>query len=114
MGFDDDLAAHASSFVVEMREAAGILERADSDTLVLIDELGRSTGPLDGAGIAWAILEEIIFSRASCMFVTHMHELLGLADAYPQVVLPVAMQVDVIAGGPGDEPPAAAGSTRCH
>ncbi|KAA0168988.1 hypothetical protein FNF31_00149 [Cafeteria roenbergensis] len=108
MGFDDDLAAHASSFVVEMREAAGILERADSDTLVLIDELGRSTGPLDGAGIAWAILEEIIFSRASCMFVTHMHELLGLADAYPQVVLPVAMQVDVIAGGPGDEPAAAA------
>jgi len=96
MGFDDDLAANASSFVVEMREAASILERAGPDTLVLIDELGRSTGPMDGAGVAWAILERLIAAGACCLFVTHMHELLALADAYPGRVLPVSMQVDVV------------------
>jgi nucleoside-triphosphatase THEP1 len=93
MGFDDELATNASSFVVEMREAASILSRADSDSLVLIDELGRSTSALDGASIAWAVLEELLSLQSLTLFVTHMHELNCLAHTYPDQAKTLVMQV---------------------
>jgi DNA mismatch repair ATPase MutS len=94
MGFADDMEAQASSFLVEMREASMILQHATPHSLVLIDELGRSTHAVDGAAIAWAMIEELLKTGSSCLFVTHMHELAMLEDLYPSQVGNLSMKVE--------------------
>lgn len=86
IGTDDDLLGHASSFLVEMRETASLLRAGLHRSLIVIDELGRSTCASDGAAVAWAVLEALVPSSAVCLFVTHMHELTALARLYPASV----------------------------
>lgn len=81
IGAADDLARGDSTFMVEMREAAAIVKRASSKSLVLIDEIGRGTATADGLAIATAVAEWL-HDRIGCrtIFATHFHELTQLAD----------------------------------
>ena len=81
IGAQDDLAAGASTFLVEMAEAANILRHATAHSLVILDEVGRGTSTYDGLAIARAVLEEIHDRLGSrTLFATHYHELTALAD----------------------------------
>lgn len=82
IGAADDLAGGQSTFMVEMMETANILHHATRESLVLMDEVGRGTGTLDGLALARAILEYIATNTASlCLFATHYFELTGLPDS---------------------------------
>jgi DNA mismatch repair protein MutS len=88
IGAGDDLASGQSTFYIEMSEAANILRRATDRSLLLIDEIGRGTGTVDGLAIAQAISEYLLEreSRAPMvLFATHFHELVALADRWPLV-----------------------------
>ena len=85
IGTGDDLEANASTFTVEMKEMAYILEHATDDSLVIIDELGRGTSNTDGAALAWAITEQLVHKEAYVLFATHFHELTELSQIYDQV-----------------------------
>ncbi len=85
IGTEDDMEANASTFTVEMKEIAFILENASADSLVIIDELGRGTSNTDGAAIAWAIVEQLVKKEAYVMFATHFHELTGMETVYEQI-----------------------------
>jgi len=79
IGASDDLAGGRSTFMVEMTEAAYILNRATPESLVLIDEIGRGTSTFDGLALAWAIARELALkSRSLSLFATHYFELTGL------------------------------------
>jgi DNA mismatch repair protein MutS len=86
VGAQDDIAAGASTFMVEMMEAANILRHATDRSLVVLDEVGRGTSTFDGLSIARAVVEEV-HERigARTLFATHFHELAGLADQLPRV-----------------------------
>jgi len=87
IGAQDDLAAGASTFMVEMVETAVILRHATPRSLVVLDEIGRGTSTQDGLAIARAVVEYLhdhVGARA--LFATHYHELIGLADALPRLV----------------------------
>jgi DNA mismatch repair protein MutS len=88
IGAGDDLASGQSTFYIEMAEAANILRRATDRSLLLIDEIGRGTGTVDGLAIAQAICEYLLEreSRAPMtLFATHFHELVPLAERWPLV-----------------------------
>jgi DNA mismatch repair protein MutS len=83
IGAGDDLASGQSTFYLEMAEAANILRRSTHRSLLLIDEVGRGTGTLDGLSIAQAICEFILGLDAQApmvLFATHFHELCSLAE----------------------------------
>ena len=82
VGFDDDMHTNASTFSVEMRELAHILDHANENSLVIIDELGRGTAVDEGVSIAWAAVEALLESKCACLLVTHFHELASLAGLY--------------------------------
>jgi len=89
IGAGDDLASGQSTFYMEMAEGANILRRSTHRSLLLIDEVGRGTGTLDGLSIAQAISEFLLgLEERSPMvlFATHFHELCALADHWSQVV----------------------------
>ena len=85
VGAMDDLAAGRSTFMVEMSEAAEILARATSRSLVILDEIGRGTSTFDGVAIAWAVAE-YIQNQIGCrtLFATHYHELCELVRTLPR------------------------------
>ncbi|MFZ1552786.1 MAG: DNA mismatch repair protein MutS, partial [Anaerolineae bacterium] len=89
VGAADDIARGQSTFMVEMVEAANILNHASSRSLLILDEIGRGTSTYDGMAIAWAIVEHIHNHprlRAKTLFATHYHELTDLAVRLPHVV----------------------------
>lgn len=88
VGASDNLAAGESTFLVEMNEAANILNNATPKSLILLDEVGRGTSTFDGLSIAWAIVEylhehEAVAART--LFATHYHELNALAERLERV-----------------------------
>lgn len=84
VGAEDRLATGESTFMVEMTEAAGILNSATERSLVILDEVGRGTSTYDGMSIAWAIAEYLHDEvQALTLFATHYHELTQLADVLP-------------------------------
>jgi len=79
IGAADDLAGGRSTFMVEMTEAAYILNRATAQSLVLIDEIGRGTSTFDGLALAWAIAHRLAaVNRSLALFATHYFELTAL------------------------------------
>ncbi|MDP3919000.1 MAG: DNA mismatch repair protein MutS, partial [Nanoarchaeota archaeon] len=86
IGAYDDLIAGQSTFMVEMSEAANILNNATSKSLVLLDEIGRGTSTYDGVSIAWATVE-YIYNRikAKTMFATHYHVLNKLEASFENI-----------------------------
>ena len=83
VGASDNLAGGESTFLVEMNEAANIINNATNRSLILFDEVGRGTATFDGLSIAWAIVEHLHNTdniRARTLFATHYHELSVLED----------------------------------
>ena len=81
VGASDDLASGQSTFMVEMNEVANILRNATSNSLLILDEIGRGTSTFDGLSIAWAVVEHISNIKligAKTLFATHYHELTEL------------------------------------
>ncbi len=88
IGAQDEIHAGQSTFMVEMIEAANILNHATGRSLLILDEIGRGTSTYDGVSIAWAVVEYIHnhpHLRAKTLFATHYHELTQLADLLPGV-----------------------------
>ncbi|MGC9362916.1 MAG: DNA mismatch repair protein MutS, partial [Candidatus Syntrophosphaera sp.] len=81
VGASDNLAQGQSTFLVEMIETANILHTATSDSLILLDEIGRGTSTFDGLSLAWSIVEHIQKSKHTLtLFATHYHELTELEN----------------------------------
>ena len=86
VGASDDLTLGQSTFMVEMIEAAYILNTATERSFILIDEIGRGTSTYDGVAIAWSVAEHIATKiGARCIFATHYHELNVMTNTYPQI-----------------------------
>ena len=87
VGASDNISLGESTFMVEMTEAASILNNLSERSLVLFDELGRGTSTYDGISIAWSIVEYIHESRtrAKTLFATHYHELNEMAKSFKRI-----------------------------
>ena len=113
VGASDDLKRGRSTFMMEMIEVAHILRKATSNSLVLLDEIGRGTSTFDGLSIAWSVTEDIC-NRIQCrtLFATHYHQLVGL-EGDIEILKNIHVQVShvdgklkflhTIAEGPCDE-----------
>lgn len=87
VGASDNLSLGESTFMVEMNEAASILNNLSDRSLVLLDEIGRGTSTYDGISIAWAMVEYIheCRHRAKTLFATHYHELNEMESTFSRV-----------------------------
>ena len=86
VGASDDLRRGRSTFMMEMIEVAHILKRATSNSLILLDEVGRGTSTFDGLSIAWSMTEDICNRiQARSLFATHYHQLIGLEDEIKRI-----------------------------
>jgi DNA mismatch repair protein MutS len=87
VGASDDLSSGRSTFMVEMDEAANIVNNATKYSLVVLDEIGRGTSTYDGVSIAWALAEYLVKNiKARTLFATHYHELLRLSERIPEKI----------------------------
>ena len=86
VGASDDLSQGQSTFMVEMSEVSNILQNATSDSLLILDEIGRGTSTYDGLSIAWSVVEYITKKiKAKTLFATHYHELSELESKLKSV-----------------------------
>jgi len=86
VGASDDLSQGQSTFMVEMSEVSYILKNATSDSLLILDEIGRGTSTYDGLSIAWSVVEYITKKiKAKTLFATHYHELSELESKLKSV-----------------------------
>ena len=88
VGASDDLASGQSTFMVEMMEVAQIMNSATSNSLIILDEIGRGTSTFDGMSIARAVIEFVADKQklgAKTLFATHYHELIELENLLPGV-----------------------------
>jgi DNA mismatch repair protein MutS len=88
IGAQDEISAGQSTFMVEMVETANLLNHATSQSLLVLDEVGRGTSTYDGISIAWAVVEHIHNHprlRCKTLFATHYHELTQLSDLLPRI-----------------------------
>jgi DNA mismatch repair protein MutS len=98
IGSADDLAQGHSTFMVEMKEMARIVDHATKRSLILIDEIGRGTSTYDGLSLAWSLLEFIHNDvNAKTLFATHFHELTAL-----EISIPALQNQHVIVDKSGD------------
>ena len=86
VGASDNISMGESTFMVEMNEAASIINNLSQKSLVLFDELGRGTSTYDGISIAWSIVEYIHeHPKAKTLFATHYHELNEMEKLFPRI-----------------------------
>jgi DNA mismatch repair protein MutS len=86
IGASDDLSGGRSTFMVEMTEAANILNNASANSLVLMDEIGRGTSTFDGLALAWACADHLAQkTRAMTLFATHYFELTQLPEQFTNI-----------------------------
>ncbi|NWF49204.1 MAG: DNA mismatch repair protein MutS [Ignavibacteriaceae bacterium] len=88
VGASDNITSGESTFLVEMQEAANIINNATPKSLILLDEIGRGTSTFDGISIAWAITEFLHENpnvAAKTLFATHYHELNEMAEIFPRI-----------------------------
>ena len=88
VGASDNISLGESTFMVEMLEAASILNNLSERSLVILDEIGRGTSTYDGISIAWAMVEYIHEhpqGKAKTLFATHYHELNEMAASFPRI-----------------------------
>ena len=87
IGASDNLGMGQSTFMVEMAEVSNIVRNATSDSLLILDEIGRGTSTQDGLSIAWAVLEYLATTiKARTLFATHYHKLTELQGRLPGVI----------------------------
>lgn len=102
-GASDFITGGLSTFMVEMVETAYILNNATSQSLIVMDEIGRGTSTYDGISIAWAVAEYLVSkegSNAKTLFATHYHELQLLEEKYPNRIKNYQVIVDNSASTP--------------
>ncbi len=102
-GASDVISRGISTFMLEMVETANILNNATSNSLIIMDEVGRGTSTFDGISIAWAVVEHLVSkgkSHPKTLFATHYHELQSLGEVYPKKIKNFQVLVD----GSGDDP----------
>jgi DNA mismatch repair protein MutS len=87
VGASDNISMGESTFMVEMNETASILNNLSSDSLILLDEIGRGTSTYDGVSIAWSIAEYIHNhkTQAKTLFATHYHELNDMENQFSRI-----------------------------
>ena len=88
VGAGDELARGNSTFMVEMNETANILNHCTTDSLIVLDEIGRGTSTYDGLSIAWAVVEHLHGKESEgpkTLFATHYHELTRLSESLPRL-----------------------------